>query len=200
MGGGLGGTGGFGGTGMGGSTGGFGQTNTGMGGMGTQQGTGFLGVNNNQNQFLGRNVQQGQTGANGMLNQNGMNNNRRTTNNRGMNNNQQMMNNQQMQGMGGAGGANRQQVTIRARQKIAFTHTAPDLPTVSSKLETRLNKMPALKSSKVNLSVSDKGVLILKGEVASAEQAKLAENMARLEPGVRTVQNDLTYPTAPSAQ
>ena len=199
MGGGLGGAGGFGGTGMGGSTGGFGQTNT---GMGAQQGAGFLGVNTNQNQFLGRNLQQGQTGMNGMLNQNGMSNNRRTTNNRGMNNNQQMMN-QQMQGMGGGGGAggqNRQQVVIRARQKIAFTHSAPDLPTVSTKLETRLSKMPALKSSKVNLSVSDKGVLILKGEVASAEQAKLAENLARLEPGVRVVQNELTYPDAPSAQ
>lgn len=199
--GGTGGSGGFGGTGMGGSTGGFGQTNTGVGGMGNQQGAGFLGVNNNtQNQFLGRNLQQGQTGANGMMNQNGMTNNRRATNNRGANN-QNMMNNQQMQGgMNGGGGANRQQVVIRARQKIAFSHTAPDLPTVSTKLETRLNKMPALKSSKVNLSVSEKGVLILKGQVASAEQAKLAENLARLEPGVRAVQNELTFPDAPSAQ
>jgi osmotically-inducible protein OsmY len=74
------------------------------------------------------------------------------------------------------------------------------LPTVSTKLETRLNKMTVLKGSNVNLSVNPEGELVLKGKVASAEQAKLAENMARLEPGVRSVRNELTFPEAPSAQ
>ena len=114
--------------------------------------------------------------------------------------------NQQMQqgGMGGgmAGGAARQAPAIRPLQKVAFTHTAPHLPTVSTKLETRLNKMTAFKSPNrnLNLSVGKAGELVLKGQVASAEDAKLAENMARLEPGVRTVRNELTYPDAEPAK
>ena len=169
-----------------------------MTGMGNQQGQGFLGVNTNQNQFLGRNVQgQGMTGQNGMLNQGGAGNRRATANRGGMNNqNQNMMNNQMQGGMGGGfGGANKAAPVIRARQKIAFTHTAPHLPTVSTNLETRLNKMTVFKkASNLNLSVNPGGELVLKGAVASAEQAKLAENLARLEPGVRTVRNELTFP------
>ena len=111
------------------------------------------------------------------------------------------MNNQQGQGQGGMGGGAKAPVIIRARPKIAFEHTAPHLPTVSVKLETRLNIMTALKSSNLNLSVGSAGELVLKGEVANAEQAKLAENLARLEPGVRTVRNELTFPeVAPGKQ
>ena len=163
---------------------------TGANGMNNQQGQGFLGRNTNQNQFLGRNLQgQGQNGGA----QTGAGN-RRVGGNRGGNNQNNMMNNQQ--GQGGMGGAAKAPVVIRARQKIAFEHTAPHLPTVSVKLETRLNKMTALKSSNLNLSVGSAGELVLKGEVANSEQAKLAENLARLEPGVRTVRNELTFPEA----
>lgn len=187
--------GGLGGGGLGGG-GAFGQggMNNGQNAMG-QQGQGFLGRNTNANNFLGRNVQ-GQ-GQNGMMNQNG--GNRRGGNNRGNQNG--MMNQQQQGGMGvGFGGAQRQAPVIRPRQKVAFDHTPPHLPTVSTKLETRLNKMTALKSSNVKLSVGGEGEVVLTGRVASAERAKVAEIIARQEPGVRSVRNELTYPDAPTAQ
>ncbi|WP_373651514.1 BON domain-containing protein [Schlesneria sp. DSM 10557] len=168
-----------------------GNMNNGMNAMG-QQGQGFLGVNTNPNNFLGRNVQ-GQ-GQNGMMNQN-MGGNRRGGGNRG-NPNGGMFNNQQQQGgMGvGFGGAQRQAPPIRPRQKVAFEHTPAHLPTVSTKLETKLNKMTSLKSSNVKLSVSPEGEVVLRGHVASAERAKVAEIIARQEPGVRKVRNELTYP------
>ena len=194
LGGGLGG--GMGGAGMGGG-GAFGQggMNNGQNAMG-QQGQGFLGRNTNANNFLGRNTQ-GQ-GMNGMMNQN-QGGNRRGGNNRGNQNG--MMNQQQQGGMGvGYGGAQRQAPVIRPRQRVAFEHTPPHLPTVSTKLETRLNKMTALKSSNVRLTVGAEGEVVLTGKVASAERAKVAEIIARQEPGVRSVRNELTYPDAPTAQ
>ena len=173
-----------------GGAGGFGQggANTGQNGTGQQQGQAFLGRNTNTNQFLGRNAQgQGQTGN---LNQNGAGN-RRGGANRGANGQNGF--NQQQGGMAGGNGSARQAAPIRPRQKVAFTYPTPQLQIVSVKLETRLNKMTALKS--VNLSVDPSGELVMKGEVASVSEAKLAENLARMEPGVRTVRNELSFPS-----
>ena len=191
-GGGLGGGGGGLGGGLGGGMGGQTGAN-GMNGMNNQNGQGFLGRNTNgQQQFLGRNTQA--QGQNGMLNQMGGNNNRRAGGNRGGNGQNNFNNQQQQQGLGVGGGAAKQGPQIRPRQKIAFEHTPPHLPTVTTGLETRLNKMKALKSPNIKLSNEPSGVLVLKGEVASQSAAKLAENIARLEPGVRSVKNELTYP------
>ncbi len=192
LGGGTGGAGGFGsslGTGLAGAMGG----QAGANGMNNQNGQGFLGRNTNgQQQFLGRNTQaQGQNGM--MTNQTGAGN-RRAGGNRGGNGQNNFNNQQQQQGLGVGGGAARQGPQIRPRQRIAFEHTAPHLPTVSTGLEIRLNKMKALKSPSIKLSAEPAGVLVLKGEVASLSAAKLAENIARMEPGVRSVRNELTYP------
>ena len=196
LGGGMGGTGGLGGglgAGLSGAMGGQTGAN-GMNGMNNQNGQGFLGRNTNgQQQFLGRNTQaQGQNGM--MTNQMGGANNRRAGGNRGANGQNNFNNQQQQQGLGVGGGAAKQGPQIRPRQRIAFEHTPPHLPTVTSGLELRLNKMKALKSPSIKLSTEPAGVLVLKGEVASESAAKLAENIARLEPGVRSVKNELTYP------
>jgi len=162
---------------------------------------GFLGRNtgNQQQQgFLGRNTQnQGQGG--GMLGmQNQLGNNRGRNNNR---NNQNNINNQQQNGgMNGRNQAN-QLPPIRPRQKVAFEHPKAQLALVSSNLETRVNRIGTLPGSNmagtslkgVTFSV-DSGTLVLKGNVASRRDAKLAENLARLEPGVSSVRNELEYP------
>jgi osmotically-inducible protein OsmY len=182
-------------TGMGGM-GGFGQ-NTGAGGAGMagqQQGQQqFLGRTNNQNgAFLGRTAQ-GQTGQMGNQQQGA---NRRTGGNRNNNNNQMMnMANQQQQAMGGNGSnAVRQFPQVRPRQKVGFEYSKPQLVAVTGNVQTRFQTRSEL--SGVNVSLEPTGEVVIRGQVASAEKAKLAENLARLEPGVTKVRNELSYPDA----
>ena len=197
-GGGLGGQagGGFGGQGAGGlggqnsnglgGQGSFGQTGTNNGQNGQQQG--FLGRNTtNNNAFLGRNTQsQGQTGN--LNNQN--NGNRRAGGNRNQNN--QNAANQQQGGFQGGNGNVKQAPAVRPRQKVAFDYPTPKLQDVSVKLGTVFSAKSKFKS--VSLSVDSSGDLVMQGKVDSAADAKLAEIMAQIEPGVRRIRNELTYP------
>ena len=182
---------------MTGGNGGFGQNGAGgaAGMNGQQQGQqGFLGRNTNQNQFLGRNVQGGQGGQGGNQNQTG--NNRRGAANRNGGNQANNMANmmQQQNGQTNARGVASQYPPVRPRQTVGFTYSKPQLATVSVKLETRLTKRSELKA--VSVSVDPSGDLVLKGQVASADDAMRAENLIRLEPGVQNIRNELTYPDA----
>ena len=195
---GLGGSSPFGSTGGSGSTG-FGAQNgqgangqTGFGGQ-NQLGAngnngGILGRNINQNQgILGRNVQN--QGAGGNTGQGG---GRGGGGNRGNNGNNS-------QNGGGGNGANANQTPlVRPRLEVAFDYPQPKTSAIQTKLETRLTnlslKTPGLKS--VRVAVEDKGEVVLRGEVGSAAESKLAEISLRIEPGVRTVRNELTFPAA----
>ena len=176
-------------SGTGGQAGGFGTNGqTGVGGQG-QNGAngGLLGRGTNQNGFLGRNVQnQGMQGNNlgGGGGGRGGGGNRGGNGLNGLN------------GGGGNGGKANQTPIVRPRQKIAFDYTLPSSSAIQSTIEARLTKLsvkrPSLKS--VMVAVEDKGEVVLRGEVASADDAKLAENMLRQEPGVRSVRNELSFP------
>lgn len=164
---------------------GFGGQNQ-LGANGNNNG-GILGRNTNQNQFLGRNVQN--QGAGGNMGQGG---GRGGGGNRGNNG-------QNSQNGGGGNGANANQIPlVRPRQKVAFDYRLPTSEAIQTTLETRLTKLsvktPGLKS--VVLDIEDKGEVVLRGEVGSESDAKLAENMLRLEPGVRTIRNELTFPAS----
>ncbi len=191
-----------------GSTGGSGLGSTGFGaqnGQGANGQTGFggqnqagangnnggiLGRNTNQNQgILGRNAQnQGAGGNNGGLG--GGRGGGGNRGNSGLNS----------QNGGGGNGANANQAPlVRPRQKVAFDVRLPTSGVMQTTLETRLTKLsvkkaPGLKS--VMVAVEDKGEVVLRGEVGSASESKLAETMVRFEPGVRTVRNELTFPGA----
>ena len=63
---------------------------------------------------------------------------------------------------------------------------------VATEIGTRfqsLERVPALRS--INVAPTPNGVVILRGKVGSEDQKKLAAAMARLEPGVREVRNEL---------
>lgn len=192
---------GFGSSGLGGQTG-FGQQQ----GMGGQTGfgnqnqmggnaNGFLGRNMNQNQLLGRNTGNQGMGGNSDIGRGGGGN--RGGGNRGANGLNAL---NQLNGGGGGGNAN-QAPLVRPRQRVAFDYPTPVAGTIQTTLEARLTKVslksPGLKS--VMLAIEDKGEVVLRGQVNSAAEAKLAENLLRLEPGVRTVRNELTYPAAAPA-
>ena len=62
--------------------------------------------------------------------------------------------------------------------------------TLSSRTARLADTVPAFRG--VSIDVGDAGKVTLTGEVASAEAARLAANILRMEAGVRSVQNDLT--------
>ena len=178
-------------SGAGGQAGGFGANGqTGLGGQG-QNGAnangGLLGRGANQSGFLGRNVQnQGMQGNNlgGGGGGRGGGGNRGGNGLNGLN------------GGGGNGGNANQTPIVRPRQKIAFEYTLPTSSAIQSTIEARLTKLSDKRHSlkSVMVAVEDKGEVVLRGEVASADDAKLAENMLRQEPGVRSVRNELSFP------
>jgi hypothetical protein len=187
-------------TGMGTGQTGMGRGQTGMGGtntgMGTTQGaTGFLGANNNPNNFLGRNTQGQQGGNNNQFGQGG-----RGGGQRGMD--QSLQNLLNGGGQYGQSNANSRTPTVRPRQKIAFDHPTFTMPVVVQGIGTRFAKMstryPHLKT--VELTPGDNGVVVLRGTVDSLNTAKVTESLVRLEPGVKSVQNELTFPPPAAAE
>lgn len=182
-------------------------TGTGLGsgtGTGTGLGTGSsFGSNSGQEGFLGRGdateflgrMAQGQSTG-----QNSGGRNSSTRNNRGANNTTSQFGGQggfnfSPFGSGGLDTANSGPTNSQVRPvlQIAF-----DVPTVTieisnQRITSRMvevgARVPRLKG--VQGIVTDGGVLTLRGSVKELKDRKLAEAMARLEPGVRKVVNEL---------
>ena len=169
-------------------------------GLGAQQGmgatgqqTGLIGLSSGQLIGTSQAGQTGQIGQNGQMNnrqgqQNRTNANRRTGQNRNQTN------------QAGAGAGNQQQRSIRPQMVVAFDHPRPDAETTQAALTTRFNKLASTTQFKgINIE-TDGSRVILRGEVDSERTIRLAAILARMEPGVSKVQNDLTVkePTLPS--
>ena len=168
----------------------------GMSGQGqNQQGGNFIGGNTNQQQFLGANGQgqnqnQGRgTGMNGMTNQLG-------NANRGNRGNMNTMNSMFGNGSGNSNGSNNSVSAIRPRQKVAFEYPVPKTDALQSTLQTQLTRISLKKPSLSNVLVSTNpgGEVVLRGAVTSESDARLAASLVRIEPGVQSVRNELTFP------
>jgi hypothetical protein len=174
--------------------GGFG--NSGFGGMGNagtgangQQGR-FIGQTNTSGRFVG-NAMAGQQRAAGM---NGMN--RQGSRNFGANNPFGDLGPFGMNGMNQFGGNQQGTGTnrrpIRPAQLVAFDFPAPTAPTMTTNISTRFTKLSRRADfANVEVSVTD-GVATLRGEVSKLNDVRVAERLARLEPGVRSVNNEVT--------
>jgi hypothetical protein len=211
MGGGRGGGMGMGGMGMG--MNGFGNAGQmGMGGMQTNAGTGFIGQAPAGQGFIG--VQNGTQRTN--VGRTQMGGARRGT-----------VRNMGMGGVGGganplagfgattgiagmngrAGGRNQfgQQAgtaaNIAPRHRIAFEYTAPGLAQMNARIGTRIegfsSRSPAFAG--VNVVVNEQGQATLQGTVPTNNSRRLAENLIRLEPGVRSINNELAVAPTESA-
>ncbi|WP_166826094.1 BON domain-containing protein [Thalassoroseus pseudoceratinae] len=89
-------------------------------------------------------------------------------------------------------GSSRERV-IRPRQKIAFDYEPP-APTVIRTAVTRQyrtlsSRRPGLES--VTIEVGEGRAAVLKGTVPDENSRKLAAALARLEPGIRSIKNEL---------
>jgi hypothetical protein len=137
---------------------------------------GFLGQGNNQQNFIGRNL-----GQNNQQNRQ-QNNNRGGQGNFGQNDN----NNQNNLGQ------QDQRRSIRPQLRVAFDEVPRASTEVRSTLQPRfesLSQTPALRG--VAYELDAEGVVVLRGTVETPSQRRLAENVVRLEPGVKKVRNEL---------
>jgi hypothetical protein len=145
-----------------------------------------FGGGRNNNQFGGRNN-----------NQFGGRNNNQFGGGRG--NNQGFGLDQNFGGQGNFGGANnRNQPTIRPIQKVAFSYPQPNPSLTTTTINTRFEKLSERTSFRgLNVEVVEDGKAVLRGTVASEDSRRLAERIVALEPGVRSVRNELVVePTA----
>ena len=189
---GLGGTGGTG-LGSGGLLGSGSGMGSGLGSTGLGTGMGQTGAAGGQQRFVGQQNQArfvGQTQAGqqqaGLTNAGRGAQGRGGRNARGGNQNQNPFTAQ-----GGAGG--QQQRTIRPSLKVAIDYPAPTAVTTSKSLKGRYKNVLASRAGMSGVTVETSGsTVILRGMVDSEDTRRLAATIARLEPGVRTVQNDLT--------
>jgi len=105
-----------------------------------------------------------------------------------------------LSGMGtgtyGAGRGTMANREIPATLQVAFDHPQPQRSQVNSKLAERITRSPSIRlRSPLEVSLQSDGTVVLRGTVATAHDRAVAERLARLEPGVWRVQNELQVAT-----
>ena len=85
---------------------------------------------------------------------------------------------------------------LRPRHRVAFSYSPHRSDVVRSSLQTHFGSLRD-RVSGVETSLTPDGTLILQGSAVSPEAKKLAEALARLEPGVRRIDNQITVSPAP---
>lgn len=84
--------------------------------------------------------------------------------------------------------------TIRPQQKIAFQFPARAQAAIQTNLSTQFQRLqtgrPELQGVEVQLAANSE--VVLRGAVPTEDDKKLAAMLARMEPGVRSVKNELT--------
>jgi hypothetical protein len=117
--------------------------------------------------------------------------------------------NRQFNRAGGGGGFNQQGIgafgsagtesgpPLRPLLRIAFAYPTISNTRIETNLGSRLEKLPArqTKLKGVEFSVEEDGKVVLTGTVASEEASRVAAAVIRMEPGVRSVENNLTVAT-----
>ena len=96
------------------------------------------------------------------------------------------------QGRQGRSGSNR--TNVRPQQRIAFDFPARNSNAIESTLKSRFGVVASRQAglNGVTITSEAEGVVVLSGEVNSEDSKRLAGVLARIEPGVRSVRNELT--------
>ncbi len=170
--------------------GGSGNAQSGLSTMGNFQNlnpqSGFIGrTDNTQNNFIGRSNAQGTTGANAGQNRNFS---RATTGGLG---NRQNLNN--------TGQTGPRVPEFRPQLRVAFSAAPLPLNNVQTSMGESFTRIKERheRLRNVEFQLNPDHSVTLRGEVESAGARKLVEFMAMLEPGVRTVKNELTVAAQP---
>ncbi len=96
-------------------------------------------------------------------------------------------------------GQNNQQTqrTVRPQLVVAFSAPRPSADTLNARIMSRLTKVRKQKGYEDVTVEVDGRTVTLRGEVDSADAKRLASMLVKLEPGVRTVQNEITVRDTP---
>ncbi len=181
--------------GNGGGATGLGLTNSNQAGANGAAGQGQVGMAGNSGRFIGNNL----AGQNG-----GANKNQANQGNRGMNNQRGNRNNQNQQpGMQNNqnSGANMKgkKSALRPQLRVAFNAAKRSPAALATSVDTRFQKLSRrAEFQKVEAAHVD-GQVVLRGEVATPEARRLAGMIASLEPGVRSVKNEIVVKSAAPA-
>jgi hypothetical protein len=89
--------------------------------------------------------------------------------------------------------ASSQKLLARPVMRLGFTPPQPAPLAMQDVIHTRLVSLPQLgeRAAGVTAQVDEAGRVTLTGRVSNEDDRKLVEMLVRLEPGVRSVQNDL---------
>jgi len=156
-------------------------------------GSSFMNNRRTTNSFVGGNSQTAlanmQQMSGSMATGVGVGGNRGLTGMQGMrgNNNRNRMGMNGMQGLQSR--ANVPQ--FRAALRADFEHRAPEVSAISANLSRRIGDAHSLTINAPVDVVVDGQTVILRGEVATEHDRRVAEQLARLEPGVWKIQNEL---------
>ncbi|WP_391484814.1 BON domain-containing protein [Anatilimnocola aggregata] len=82
-------------------------------------------------------------------------------------------------------------VSLRTPFSVGFTTTPVATSVVNTRLQTRFANLPALKGRGSIEATMEGDVVVLRGQVATAADRKLAEDLLSLEPEVNQVRNEL---------
>ena len=90
---------------------------------------------------------------------------------------------------------------FRPQQRIAFAYSKPSTAKVSTTITRRFTRMSTRRPefAAIKFELDDAGIVTLRGVVDSESAKRLAASMTRLQPGVRTVRNELTIEEATSS-
>ncbi|MCA9004133.1 MAG: BON domain-containing protein [Planctomycetaceae bacterium] len=170
--------------------GGTGNAQSGLSTMGNFQNlnpqSGFIGRSDDtQNNFIGRTNTQGTTGANNGQNRNF---NRATTGGTGS-----------RQNLNNTGQTGPKVPEFRPQLRVAFSAAPLPLSNLQTSMGDSFTRIKERHEQlrNVEFQLNPDHSVTLRGEVESAGAKKLVEFMAMLEPGVRTVKNELTIAAQP---
>jgi hypothetical protein len=88
----------------------------------------------------------------------------------------------------------RARAAIRPRQRVAFSYPVRGAAVVNVELTRQLYEIAKVRTELAGVAVmiDDSGLATITGMVDTPEQRRLAELLVRLEPGVRSVRNEMT--------
>ena len=85
---------------------------------------------------------------------------------------------------------------IRPQHRVSFKFPSRPAAEVQAAVSRQLASGPVSGFESVNLQINGDGIATLQGTVADEDQRKLVEAFVRLEPGVRSIVNDLSVASA----